>query len=185
MHSLKTAGYIAFSAILFLALTLTTCTDPNRLLWDAVDAGNPEAAAAALEKGADIETRAYGPGDNTPLSEAVRKNDLAMVRLLIAKGANVEGPTPLLPGPLLMACLSKNEEIARALVGGGANPNVVVLGNSPLSVAVSDRNASLVKFLLLHGADPDLPTGHDSPRSIAERRGDTEIIRILTAATVR
>lgn len=54
-------------------------------LYDAVEAGDLEAVAQQLAAGADVNE--IGPGDRTPLIEAARAGNLALVRLLLEAGA--------------------------------------------------------------------------------------------------
>src|SRR5437762_2374265 len=68
-------------------------------LHDAAWSGNRELAAYLIEHGANVQAR-HAEGGSTPLAFAVIKNDLAMVDLLLAHGADFKaadnyGATPL------------------------------------------------------------------------------------------
>lgn len=105
------------------------------LLGIAVETGNSEAAKEFLDRGADIDTmfpaavitgRRESAG--TALHFAVRqKNGLAMVRLLLERGAKPDVPTPV--GnitPLHLAVFedgSQSEMIVDELLARGADPN--------------------------------------------------------------
>jgi ankyrin repeat protein len=96
----------------------------------------------------------------TPLHIAVRQSDLALLRLLLQKGANSgirddEGQTPL-----ESACHRGDEAVVRLLLDKGAKPaprshDFDLL----LHIAVKGRNQALVQLLLDMGARP---TAQDS-----------------------
>jgi hypothetical protein len=96
-------------------------------LYGAVEAKQLEAARVLLDLGADVNS-ANGPAERTPLHQAVRSGDVAMIRLLLERGANVAavtsfGRTPLdyavnPPAPLTKP--ENAEEIAAILRKAGA-----------------------------------------------------------------
>jgi ankyrin repeat protein len=73
-----------------------------------------------LNRGADVD--AQTPGEDTPLVEAIREDDLAMVRLLVEAGADVNKTSTVGSGlkPLKMAERHGNDEIATYLRSKGA-----------------------------------------------------------------
>ena len=101
---------------------------------------------------------------DTPLMTAVRREDFAMMRLLIAHGANVSeevngeygiGPRWTRKTALLLALHTENEEIIRELVNAGADVNQSL---GPVGTALhlcchSDQNIQILTEL---GADPNL-----------------------------
>ena len=80
-------------------------------------------------------------GGLTPLVYAVRANDLASVRILLAAGADVNQVTHYGWSPLLVATQNRYYALASFLLDQGANPNVANKGGwAPLYVAVDNRN---------------------------------------------
>jgi RNA polymerase sigma factor (sigma-70 family) len=92
-------------------------------------------------------------GGGTPLLRAVERDDLAMVRLLLARGADPDG-----------SCTCDGAE-------------------SPLWVAVVQRESAIVDELLARGADPDASAfAGVSALEVARRRGYDEIAARLVDA---
>lgn len=92
-------------------------------------------------------------GGGTPLLRAVERGDVAMVRLLLARGADVDG-----------ACTCDG-------------------GESPLWVATVQRETPIVEELLRCGANPNASAfAGTSAIDIARRRGYDEIVAMLRAA---
>ena len=73
-----------------------------------------------LNRGADV--NAQVPGEDTPLVQAVREGNLAMVKLLVEKGADVNKASTVGSGikPLKMAERQGDDEIAAYLRSKGA-----------------------------------------------------------------
>jgi hypothetical protein len=96
-------------------------------LYGAIEAKQLEAARVLLDLGADVNS-SNGPAQRSPLHQAVRNGDVAMIRLLLERGANVSattthGRTPLDYAVNPPAPLSKpenSEEIAAILKRAGA-----------------------------------------------------------------
>lgn len=89
--------------------------------------------------------------DETPLMIASIEGDLAVDRLLLAKGAEVNRPGW---APLHYACATGKLEVAQYLVANGAMVNALSPSyTTPLMMAVNSGNELLIKFLLDKGAD--------------------------------
>ncbi len=125
---------------------------------------------------------------------AAYHNDLAMVRLLLDRGADPNRST-YFGTPLSHACWNDGFEAAAELIDHGANVNArdAVAGFTPLHWAAGDESLRphLVKLLLGSGADPNAVGGESvgalglvpqTPRLIAEKRGRTAIVDALVAA---
>lgn len=124
------------------------------------------------------------PGAKTPLLYATRAGDLALTRMLVEAGADMEQPDANGITPLLNAIINKSVtsrtsgrtqhlEVARYLIEQGANVNTIDwYGQTPLWAAVDVRNLDvrgatrdnrvnreqaleLVSLLLERGANPD------------------------------
>lgn len=109
----------------------------------------------------------------TPLHDAVRLNNLLLVKLLSAHGAAQEmsgfihtrgNPrTPLAGTPLFFALETGADiQIVAELLRAGADPNRLIFDRdavlSPLMLAVGGNNCEAVQLLLDRGTDPQFPT---------------------------
>ena len=93
------------------------------------------------------------------LSEAVKENNLEIVRLLIELGAEINDEDRILyddETPLAIAASKGNLEMVKLLVDAGAIVNIPLKDPeywTPLMCAVSSENLYVVKFLIEAGAD--------------------------------
>jgi hypothetical protein len=96
--------------------------------------------------------RADDMGDD--LLAATRKGDLAQVKALLDKGADVNSKSPYGQTPLFFACDRGYLEIARLLVDKGADVNIedTFYHASALSWAASKKHNDIVLLLIDHGA---------------------------------
>src|SRR5688572_9272498 len=72
---------------LFLTLAAAPAADLQEALWKAARAGDTAALASALDKGADVNAKSRY--DSTALFFAADRGHLEAVRLLVARGADV------------------------------------------------------------------------------------------------
>lgn len=150
------------------ARLMTSIRDDDRAAIDAILRTSPRAAAAR------------GPAGSTPLMTAALHGDAALVRRLIAAGAdpnavNGAGATALMwavPDPVKMQILLD--------VGADANARSDDR-RSPLLVASSTVGAApALRLLLEYGADPFVWQAADpSPLREAARVDDVEMFRLL------
>ena len=106
----------------------------------------------------------------TPLHLAAFFGRVPAVRLLIARGADLETPSrnQQFAGdarPLHSAVAAQQREVAAVLLEAGADPNARQHGGfTPLLAAAQSGNAELVELLLRHGADQSarLPDGRSA-----------------------
>jgi hypothetical protein len=97
-------------------------------------------------------SRADDVGDD--LLAATRKGDLAQVKALLDKGADVNSKSPYGQTPLFFACDRGYAEIAKLLVDRGADVNVkdTFYGFTALAWTVEKNRPEIAKLLLDHGA---------------------------------
>ena len=89
------------------------------------------------------------------LTEAVRHQDSAAVRALLAEGAPVNETGGDGFAPLHWAAQWNHAEIADLLIAAGADANAATrYGVTPLTLACINASAGMVERLLLAGADP-------------------------------
>ena len=106
-----------------------------------------EVANLLIEAGADVNA---GKGSMTPLSNAVKYGNIALIKLLIEKGAGIDHP--VYP-PLFWAA---KPEVAAVLIEAGADPNARNKnGQTAIHLTTSSwaPNAATVELLIEHGAD--------------------------------
>lgn len=128
--------------------------------------------AVAVSAAAETEAR---------LLNAVKNADVAAVRTLLARGADVNGREPDGTTPLYWAVKGNHTAVAEALIRAGADVNAVTrYGVTPLSVACLNGNPSMVELLLAAGADANtsLPGG-ESALMTAARTGEAAIVDLL------
>jgi RNA polymerase sigma factor (sigma-70 family) len=97
-------------------------------------------------------------GDATPLIRAAGAGDIALVRMLVAAGAEPGAPCRCAGAetPLWSATLAGSAEVVAFLLQAGADPNAPAFaGATPLHVAAQRGRDDLARLLLAAGADPD------------------------------
>jgi ankyrin repeat protein len=143
---------------LSLMLLLAGAPSATRLA-DAAMNGDRAVVRTLLKQKVDVNA-AQGDG-MTALHWAALQDDLEMLKLLIAAGANVtaasrEGAIT----PIFLACSNGNAAIVEALLHAGAGPNTVNANKTTaLMMAASSGSPDTVKILLDHGADVNAKEG--------------------------
>jgi ankyrin repeat protein len=94
---------------------------------------------------------------NSPLHEAVARNQRGYVQFLLAKRVDPDAKNSSGQAPLHEAVRSGYADCVRLLLQGGADPNVRDLfDNSPLLIGMpKERRSELLSLLLSNRADPD------------------------------
>ncbi|MCP4624633.1 MAG: hypothetical protein GY850_14050 [bacterium] len=88
------------------------------------------------------------------MNEAVRLNDIVLIKSLVDDGADVNERDKLGETPLHVAAMSGYREIASLLLENGADLNAGdVRGLTPVHMAAWRGNRDMVDLLLNHGAD--------------------------------
>ena len=108
-----------------------------------------------------------------PLVAAVRAQDGAAVRALLAAGVDVNAPQPDGATALHWAVHREDDETAEALIRAGADVGAANdLGVTPLLMACRRGHGALVARLLAAGADPNaVRPGGETPLMAAARAG--------------
>jgi hypothetical protein len=137
-----------------VAALLACGVDPNglegRALTSAAAGGQIEMMGLLLDGGAD--PNLIGAGRQTPLAAAVISNRRRSVELLLARGAEPDGP-PSSQAPLSYAV---DVEIARRLLDAGAEVDARDRrGGTVLMGAVMVGDVDMVDLLLERNADPN------------------------------
>jgi ankyrin repeat protein len=91
-------------------------------------------------------------GQLTPLVFAVRANDLASIKVLLAAGADINQTTGYGWSPLLVATQNRYYTLAAYLLEHGADPNLANKGGwVPLYLATDNRNIENGDYPVRHG----------------------------------
>ena len=124
-------------------------------LLEAVNLGWRDATRLLIERGANVNEsneKGYfsGHGDVRPLELAIEKNDMEMVKLLLASGAKVNVPD--IEDPLHTAACHSGPPMLQLLINAGAqinrrNTNL----ETALHEAIGCQNADAEQFLRHHG----------------------------------
>jgi ankyrin repeat protein len=123
--------FVALAAVLALAFICTWFPAAGSPLFAMVESGD-QAAAQSLLRAEPGQVNAKFMG-RTPLHLAAIKNNLAMVKLLLAGGASLEAPDAQGNTPLHLAAHCLRLEVARYLLGQGAQVGARNLfGDTPL-----------------------------------------------------
>jgi len=138
-------------AILCLGAVLGAATDSR--LSEAAMQGNKDLVRSLLKERVDVDG-AQGDG-STALHWAAFHDDLEMVKLLLAAGANPKATTRVESlTPLFMACTNGDAAIIEALLAAGADAKATnANGTTALMTAAASGGTDAVKALLDHGAE--------------------------------
>jgi ankyrin repeat protein len=122
--------------------------------WDAAISGDTTVLKAALDSGAVIDSLDLRESANgrRALNWAAINDNVAVIRILLARGAPIEGRNLTLNTALHHAAETGSLSAARLLLIAGADPKAINLsGNSPRDVAI--RNGHLEVAMMLEKAE--------------------------------
>jgi len=135
----------------------------------SVAENHEDVARVLIENHADVKARSKNRF--TAFQFAVQQGNLAIARMLLAAGADVNETAPdgiggdtnarrlfkpnTEAGALLTAIDSGHQEMAKFLIDNGADVNQHGAGRTPLHSAIQQTMPELVKLLLAKGADPN------------------------------
>jgi ankyrin repeat protein len=117
----------------------------------------------------------------SPVADAAMKGDVATVKTLLARKADVNAPQPDGATAIQWAAYTNDLSLADVLIKAGANVKLANHdGATPLSLAAINGNAPMIEKLLQAGADPNerQPNG-ETPLMLASRNGDVDAIKVL------
>jgi uncharacterized protein len=141
------------AALIGLAAGVLEAATPELPLIEAVKSGNREAVRALLKQPSSAFKGVEGDG-TTALHWAVRADDLEMVRLLLAAGADVKAATREGVTPLSLAAVNGSVRMTEVLLEAGADANAVMPeGETVLMTAARTGRPEVIETLLRRGAD--------------------------------
>ena len=117
----------------------------------------------------------------SPLMNAVRHGDTALLRQLLENGAAVDELLPEGKRPLHVAVKKENNAVVAILVDGGASLDLTDdKGLTPLHLAAWQGNKAIVRFLLAKGAKRALKDKSGKrPADLAKEKGHTTVAALL------
>lgn len=166
---------------LCMAALLSAAADTR--LPDAAMQGDQDTVRSLLKQKIDVNST-QGDG-STALHWAAYRDDLEMVKLLLASGANVKAATS--EGaitPLFMACQNGDAPMIDLMLKAGADPNSVKAnGTTPLMMAAASGSADAAKLLLDHGAEVNAKESAHGQTALmfAAAMNRTAVVRLLMA----
>ena len=145
---------------------------------------SPDLIQRLIDRGADVNARAFGANGLTPLQQAAAIGELATAKLLIDHGADLNGRSS--DGTVLQNLIKRNgdpaRDMVRLLLEGGAKLQEFSFGNTELHLAALHGAADVARLLVEHGADVNAANeyGHTA-LFYAARHGRRRVADALTA----
>ena len=125
----------------------------------------------------------HAAGGDLRIVDAMKHQDAAAVRVLVADGVDVNAAQPDGATALHWAAHWNDPDAVELLLRSGADANAANdFGVTPLALASTNANPALVVRLLEAGADPNLARGlGETPLMTAARTGSVEVVEAFLA----
>lgn len=149
--------------------------------------GDSRPVRAFLDAGGEIERQATNRESSslagyTLLLAAIVGNHIEIVRVLLARGADLNRPGQSGHRPIDIAADDRRAPILELLLQRGASTGRSMQERTPLWNAAAQDNPEAIKLLLRHGANPnELGTYDEPPLYRAALNGHVEAARLLLA----
>jgi ankyrin repeat protein len=121
---------------------------------------------------------------DSPLHQAVYRDDLPAVKRLLAQGADARATNHYGVAPISLACRNGNAEMLELLLKAGADPNTTSAGGeTALMTAARTGKVRAVRLLLEHRADVNAKERRGQTAIMwAAAEGHTDVVRALIEA---
>jgi hypothetical protein len=172
--------------ILSNASPVTLFSPAIRGIDDAIDAGDIDAVADLIAKDSSCVNRTTGYG-MSPINLAALRGHVAIVKMLIAKGASAVEPTGSgesgLSTPLHKAAEGGHKDVAELLLANHADVNAKDnQGATPLHWAAAYDHQDVVELLLTNNADVNAKANDGAtPLHYAAYGRQTNVVELLLA----
>lgn len=115
------------------------------------------------------------------LLEAVKRNDIEEIQLLLNDGVDINMPVIGDGTALMIAVKRRDEQMVRSLIDLGADVNQAsIFDGNPLIIAAKSDNIRMAQLLLNEGADVNSVVPRDeTPLINATRYADLELVKFL------
>jgi hypothetical protein len=170
--------YLRFFAFLIVAVGISSA---NAGSYDdffiAIKRDDPDTIRALLQRGFDPNTPSLEHLDGLYL--ALRDGSMKAAKALVDwPKTNVDTRTDHDETPLMIACLRGQADMARKLIGRGADVNKT--GWAPLHYAATSGNVAIIQMLLDENAyiDAESPNG-STPLMMAAMYGTSDAVKLL------
>jgi ankyrin repeat protein len=167
-------------AALVWALLATAATAAEPSLLEAAEAGDHDAAVAALAAGGDVNAR--GPDGTTALIWAAYNGDANLVERLLAEGADADAKNEFGSFALSEAAIGGYTEVVAALLKGGAQADATnPEGETALMAVARTGDVEAATLLLDAGANVNAVElwGQQSPLMWAAAQKHAAMIKLL------
>ena len=150
----------------------------NRELWNAVINKDIEKTRSMLEKGADVDSRAYGGW--TPLIRAVSDGNSEISGLLIERGADVNAKDNS-GNPLLFFAFRKEKvKILNLILEKNADVNIKNSEGQPAISVAASYGIEVVRPLVERGADVNIQDNDGkTPLMAAALYGRADVVKLF------
>ena len=155
-------------------------------LFYAVRIGKNKAAEFLISKGAEMNEFAkdineFSPREFTPITDAIRTNNIEIIKLMIENGANVHKSTSLGETYLHFAAFLNRIELIEYFISKGIDVNVKKNGNlTSLHIAAITGYEDIARLLIVKGADINCKSSDGGTAlHFAEAAGNNEIVNLL------
>jgi ankyrin repeat protein len=179
---MKNVSLLGFSTLL-LAASLTFGAVGDLRLIDAVKKSDARTVRSLIT--AKVDVNSTDVDGSTALHWAVQRENVELVDLLLASGANPKSATRYNITPLFLACMNGNAAIVERLLKAGVDPNAAAEeGETALMTAAMTGKADVIKVLLDRGADVAAkdPAKGQTALMWAAAEGNTAAVELLLNA---
>jgi ankyrin repeat protein len=146
---------IILAATMLLPVAAFAITDEERMeLAGAMEKGDAAYVKQLLDSGMDPNEKAYAW---SYLQVAANKNQLAIVKLMVERGADVNYKHPITKmTSIALAAYNGNKDMVQYLISKGGDPNIKLRGDvSIVRMARDMGKADMAEFLMQNGAKDD------------------------------
>ena len=145
-----------------------------------------DVAELLISKGADVDRFAknvseFAPLEFTPLTDAIRNNDLEMIKLFVRHDADLHKTTSLGESYLHFAAFMDRKELVDYFIEKGIDVNIRKNGNlTPLHIASVTGHLEVVELLIEKGADLNVvSTDGGTPLHFAIAARQQDVVDLL------